>query len=74
MYDAMLVFLRRDLLRDSWKKLLPPLLACGVFTGLGIASKWTAAYGALGLAACSSASCSLHTGTPAAGGRKPFPS
>lgn len=51
MYDAMLVFLRRDLLRDSWKKLLPPLLACGVFTGLGIASKWTAAYGALGLAA-----------------------
>ena len=47
----MLVFLRRDLLRDSWKKLLPPLLACGVFTGLGIASKWTAAYGALGLAA-----------------------
>lgn len=51
MYDAMLVFLRRDLLRDSWKKLLPPLLACGVFTGLGIAAKWTAAYGALGLAA-----------------------
>lgn len=51
MYDAMLVFLRWDLLRDSWKKLLPPLLACGVFTGLGIAAKWTAAYGALGLAA-----------------------
>ena len=51
MCDAMLVFLRRDLLRDSWKKLLPPLLACGVFTGLGIAAKWTAAYGALGLAA-----------------------
>lgn len=51
MYDAMLVFLRRDLLRDSWKKLLPPLMACGVFTGLGIAAKWTAAYGALGLAA-----------------------
>ena len=51
MYDAMLVFLRRDLLRDSWKKLLPPLLACGVFAGLGIAAKWTAAYGALGLAA-----------------------
>lgn len=51
MYDAMLVFLRRNLLRDSWKKLLPPLMACGVFTGLGIAAKWTAAYGALGLAA-----------------------
>ena len=51
MYDAMVAFLRRDLLRDSWKRLLPPLLLCGLFTGLGIASKWTAAYGALGLAA-----------------------
>ncbi|MGI6254193.1 MAG: glycosyltransferase family 39 protein [Acutalibacter sp.] len=50
MYDAMLAFLKRDLLRDGWNKLLPPLLLCGVFTGLGIASKWTAAYGALGLA------------------------
>ena len=50
MYDAMVVFLKRDLLKDSWKRLLPPLLACGIFTGLGIASKWTAAYGALGLA------------------------
>src|SRR5699024_9526923 len=50
MYDAMVVFLKRDLLGDSWKRLLPPLLACGIFTGLGIASKWTAAYGALGLA------------------------
>ncbi len=51
MYDAMVAFLRRDLRTDSWKKLLPPLLVCGIFTGLGIASKWTAAYGALGLAA-----------------------
>lgn len=51
MYDAMTVFLKRDLKKDGWGKLLPPLLACGVFTGLGIASKWTAAYGALGLAA-----------------------
>ena len=51
MYDAMAVFLRRDVLRDGWKKLLPPLLLCGIFTGLGVASKWTAAYGALGLAA-----------------------
>lgn len=50
MYDTMTVFLRRDLQRDSMKKLLPPLLLCGVFTGLGIASKWTAAYGAAGLA------------------------
>ena len=50
MYDAMVVFLKGDVGRDSWKRLLPPLLACGVFTGLGIAAKWTAAYGALGLA------------------------
>ena len=50
MFDAMAVFLRRDLLADSWKKLLPPLLVCGVFTGLGIAAKWNVAYGAAGLA------------------------
>ena len=50
MYDAMVVFLKGDVGRDSWKRLLPPLLVCGVFTGLGIAAKWTAAYGALGLA------------------------
>ncbi len=50
MYDAMVVFLKRDLLQDSWKRLLPPLLLCGIFTGLGVASKWTAAYGAVGLA------------------------
>ena len=50
MYDTMVAFVKRDPLTDSWKRLLPPLLACGVFTGLGVASKWTAAYGALGLA------------------------
>lgn len=50
MYDAMVVFLRRDLLEDSMKRLTVPLLLSGLFTGLGIASKWTAAYGALGLA------------------------
>lgn len=50
MYDAMVVFLRRDWTREPMKRLLPPLLCCGIFTGLGIASKWTAAYGALGLA------------------------
>ena len=50
MYDSMVAFLRRDLQHDSMKKLLLPLLLCGVFTGLGIASKWTAAYGAVGLA------------------------
>ena len=37
MYDAMVLFLRKDLTVAPLKKLLPPLLACGVFTGLGIA-------------------------------------
>ena len=50
MYDAMTVFLRRDVMGDGWKKLLPPLLVCGVFTGLGLAAKWNVAYGAVGLA------------------------
>ena len=50
MYDFMVMFLRRDLQKDSMKKLLLPLLCSGIFTGLGIASKWTAAYGAVGLA------------------------
>ena len=50
MYDAMVVFLKRDLQKEGWSRLLPPLLLCGIFTGLGIAAKWTAAYGALGLA------------------------
>ena len=50
MYDAMVCFLRRDLERDGGRRLLPPLLLCGIFTGLGVASKWTAAYGAAGLA------------------------
>ncbi len=50
MYDCMAVFLRRDLLHDSPKRLLPPLALCGLFMGLGIASKWTCAYGAVGLA------------------------
>ena len=50
MYDAMLVFIQHDLKTDSFKKLLPPLLLSGIFMGLGIASKWTVAYGAVGLA------------------------
>lgn len=49
MYDSMVVFLRRDLKTERMRRLLLPLLACGVFTGLGIAAKWTAAYGAVGL-------------------------
>lgn len=51
MYDAMAAFLRRDLLQSGWRQLLVPLFCSGLFMGLGIASKWTAAYGALGLAA-----------------------
>lgn len=50
MYDAMAVFLFRDLRREPVRKMLLPLGLCGVFTGLGVASKWTAAYGAAGLA------------------------
>ncbi len=51
MYSCMAVFLRRDLLGDSWPKLLAPLGLSGLFMGLGVASKWTCAYGAIGLAA-----------------------
>ena len=50
MYDAMLVFLQTDLMTAGWKKLLPPLFFSGLFMGLGVASKWTVAYGAVGLA------------------------
>lgn len=50
MYDAMLCFCQKDIRQDSLPRVLLPLLLCGLFTGLGIASKWTAAYGALGLA------------------------
>ena len=50
MYDAMLVFLQTDLMTAGWKKRLPPLFFSGLFMGLGVASKWTVAYGAVGLA------------------------
>lgn len=50
MYDAMVVFLQTDLVTDGWKKILPPLFLSGLFMGLGVASKWTVAYGAVGLA------------------------
>lgn len=50
MYDAMLIFMQKDIRNSSVKELLLPLLLCGIFTGLGIAAKWTAAYGAVGLA------------------------
>lgn len=50
MYDAMVVFLHKDLQNTPMKKLLLPLLVSGVCMGLGIAAKWTVAYGAIGLA------------------------
>jgi len=50
MYDAMVWFLHKDIVRDSMKSLLIPLGLSGIFMGLGVASKWTAAYGAVGLA------------------------
>lgn len=50
MYDAMVVFLQKDLVKDSLKELLLPLGLSGIFMGLGVAAKWTAAYGAVGLA------------------------
>lgn len=50
MYDAMVVFLQSDILRDGWKKTHVPLFFSGLFMGLGVASKWTVAYGAVGLA------------------------
>ena len=50
MYDAMLIFLQTDLMTAGWKKILPPLFCSGLFMGLGVASKWTVAYGAVGLA------------------------
>ena len=50
MYDAMVCFLYKDIVKDSMKSLLIPLGLSGVFMGLGVASKWTAAYGAAGLA------------------------
>lgn len=50
MYDAMVVFLKRDLQKEPLKKCLPPLLFSGLFMGIGCASKWTVVYGALGLA------------------------
>lgn len=50
MYDAMAVFLRRDIAKEPMRRLLTPLLISGVCMGLGAASKWTVAYGAVGLA------------------------
>ena len=50
MYDAMVVFIKKDLLNTSLGDLLFPLALSGVFMGIGSASKWTVLYGAVGLA------------------------
>lgn len=50
MFGQMLRFLKKDLSTAPMKELLPPLALSGIFMGLGIASKWTVAYGAVGLA------------------------
>jgi dolichyl-phosphate-mannose-protein mannosyltransferase len=50
MYDAMIIFLQKDYIHSRLKDLLIPLLLSGIFMGLGIASKWTVAYAAVGLA------------------------
>ena len=50
MYDAMVCFMQKDILNTPVRKLLLPLALSGIFMGLGVASKWTVAYGAVGLA------------------------
>lgn len=50
MYSAMVAFCKRDLLRTPLRRSLFPLLLSGALMGIGIAAKWTVAYGALGLA------------------------
>ena len=50
MYDAMVVFMKKDIAKTTLKKMMLPLVISGIFMSLGIASKWTVAYGALGLA------------------------
>ncbi len=50
MYAAMIVFCQKDIINSSLKSLMLPLLLSGIFMGLGIASKWTCAYAAIGLA------------------------
>ena len=51
MFGQMVAFIKKDLRTASMKELVTPLMLSGLFMGLGIASKWTVAYGAVGLAA-----------------------
>lgn len=50
MYSAMLSFCQKDILEEKMSSLIIPLAISGVLMGIGIASKWTVAYGAAGLA------------------------
>ena len=50
MFDGMLCFLQKDLLRTPVSRLLRPLAISGLGVGLGAAAKWNTLYGALGLA------------------------
>lgn len=50
MYTAMVSFCQKDILKSNFFSLCKPLLVSGVFMGIGIASKWTVAYAAVGLA------------------------
>ena len=76
MYGAMAAFLRRDLLRDSWKQLLPPLLLCGVFTGLVYVYLFSPPSGPpptgpWAWRRCTLASCTTPGAPPAPPGRTP---
>jgi len=50
MYYYMYRYLRMNFFVDGLKKTLKPLAICGVFFGLGAASKWTCLYAGAGLA------------------------
>ena len=50
MYYYMFDYFTQKTLNQSYKKYLKPLLLCGIFFGLGAASKWIAIYGVAGLA------------------------
>lgn len=51
MVDAMIVFIQKDIMKSGIRQLILPLAVSGVFMGIGVASKWTVAYAAIGLAA-----------------------
>jgi len=50
MYMFMFMFIQYDIKKTPIRKLFACLLICGVFFGLGAASKWTCLYGGAGLA------------------------